>query len=102
VRRSGVLCLLIGSLWAANAPASFDPTAMRQKYVVGATYQTMGFSGAEVRNVDGIAGDELLIGYSNMWQLLRWDNKSEDFTQIGFYEDSYGGVFGADSGPVPA
>src|SRR5258708_22251762 len=67
---------------------------MRQKYVVGATYHTMGFTGAEVRDVDGNAGDELLIGYTNMWQILRWDNKSADFAQVGFYENSYGNVFG--------
>jgi len=76
------------------ALAGFDPAAMRQKYVVGATYHTMGFTGAEARNADGIAGDELLIGYTSMWQVLRWDSKSGNFAQAGFFENSYGGVFG--------
>jgi len=74
--------------------AVFDPAAMRQKYVVGAKYHTMGFTGAEARDVDGIAGDEVLVGYTNMWQLLRWDEKSADFAQVGFFENGYGNIFG--------
>jgi len=76
------------------ASARFDPAAMRQKYVVGTTYHTMGWSGAEVREIDGIAGDEILIGYTSMWQILHWDSQSADFKQLGFYENGYGGVFG--------
>ena len=91
--RRVVLCVVI-AIVPVVARATFDPAAMRQKYVVGATYHTMGFTGSEARDVDGVAGDEVLIGYTNMWQLLRWDNKSADFAQVGFYENDYGGIFG--------
>lgn len=91
VRRALLCCLL--ALAPVVALGGFDPAAMRQKYVVGAKYHTMGFSGAETRDVDGIPGEELLIGYTNMWQLLRWDEKAADFAQAGFYENDYGDVF---------
>lgn len=91
--RTALALLCLGVLMPAAAFAGFDPAAMRQKYVVGTTYHTMGFTGAQLRNVDG-QGDELLIGYTNMWQLLRWNGAASDFVQVGFFENSYGNVFG--------
>jgi hypothetical protein len=100
MRAHRLLIAFLLSFWAASASAAFDPSAMRLKYVQGATYHTMGWTGAEARDVDGIPGDELLIGYTNMWQILRWNPASQDFAQVGFYENSYGDVFGAGGGLV--
>jgi len=74
--------------------ATFDPAAMHQKYVVPATYQMMGMTGSEARRVDDKAGDGILIGYASMWQLLRWNPNSNDFTALGFYENGYGAELG--------
>jgi len=94
MKASRALVWLGLALWPAIASASFDSSAMRQKYVVGATHQTMGWTGAEARDVDGIAGDEILVGYANMWHLLRWNDPSQTFDQLGFSENSYTGPFG--------
>lgn len=75
------------------ARAGFDPAAMREKYVIGATYHLLGYAGVETRNVDGLAGDEILIGSPAMWQLLRWDSAARSFAQLGFFESGYGGRF---------
>ena len=85
---------LLFALLPALAEAAFDPAAMRQKYIVGSTYHTMGWTGVDARNVDGIAGDEVLIGYTSMWHLLQWDPRTRAFIQLGFYENGVGDTFG--------
>lgn len=92
--RRVLLCLLFTMFVSANAHAAFDPAAMRVKQVVGASFHVMGYAGADVRNVDGIPGDEVLIGYPSMWHLLQWDSKAQTFAQLGFYENGVGGTFG--------
>lgn len=91
--RRGLLCLLFTLFVSANAHAGFDPEAMRVKQVVGAPYHLMGYTGVDVRNVDGIPGDEVLIGYLSMWHLLQWDGKTQTFAQLGFYENGVGSTF---------
>lgn len=94
MRTPRALLWLALAMLPAMASARFDPNAMRLKYVAGANYHLMGYSWVDARDVDGIAGDELLIGYRSMWQLLRWDEKAANFAQIGFHEEGYGGEFG--------
>jgi len=91
---SRALCVLFLGLCAPIALAAFDPQVMRQKHIVGATYHLMGYTGVQTRDVDDMLGDEVLIGYLSMWHLLKWDTSKETFTQIGFYENGVGNIFG--------
>jgi hypothetical protein len=90
----GILFCLGMAVLPAVASGAFDPAAMHQKYAIGATFHTMGLTGAQARNVDGVPGDELLIGYSNMWQVLQWNETAQNFAQVGIFEDSYADAFG--------
>lgn len=76
------------------ALAAFDPQAMRQKYTVSASFHLLGSTGAEMRDIDGVPGEELLIGHVSMWRLLQWDSKNQTFSQLAFHENGVGNIFG--------
>lgn len=86
--------LLLAACVPSLALAAFDPAAMREQSVWGATYHLLGYTGVEARDVDGLPGEELLIGSLAMWQLLRWDVRRQSFAQVGFYENGVGNIFG--------